>query len=338
MRVCVCTVGRHPEDARILHRQIRALLDGGHHVTYLAPFRAHHVVPWPELTPVDLPRLSDRFRALRHARRALAEHAPHNDLVLLHDHELGLVAPRGTPVVLDGPPSRRFPHTVDPPTLTPVPVRPPRGPDDPRVVHLGRLTRRGGAEEVVAVARGLAGHGVATELIGPADAQVRPLLRAAQREGVLRWYGFVPNDRALRIVSGATAGLSLGRERRAQPPTKVLEYLAHGVPVVSFPEPASAFLLEETGAGTVVRDAAAAVREVLRLRRLPGERAEMARRGHEAAGARFDWADQAPAFVARLEALAAASRRHGSSAQVGEAPGPVGEPGSEEGVALGQRH
>ena len=94
MRVCVCTVGRHPEDARILHRQIRALLDGGHHVTYLAPFRAHHVVPWPELTPVDLPRLSDRLRALRHARRALAEHAPHADLVLLHDHELGRVAPR----------------------------------------------------------------------------------------------------------------------------------------------------------------------------------------------------------------------------------------------------
>ena len=63
MRVCVRTVGRHPEDARILHRQIRAPLDGGHHVACLAPFRAHHVVPLQELTPVDLPR--DRFRALR---------------------------------------------------------------------------------------------------------------------------------------------------------------------------------------------------------------------------------------------------------------------------------
>ncbi|GAA0966402.1 glycosyltransferase [Actinocorallia libanotica] len=337
MRVCVCTVGRHPEDARILHRQIRALLERGHHVTYLAPFGAHHAVPWPELTPVDLPRLSDRFRALRHARRALAEHAPHSDLVLLHDPELALVAPRRTPVVMDGPAGPRRLPRLDHPTLTPVPARPPRGPDDPRVVHLGRLTRHGGAEEVVAVARALAAHGVATELVGPADAQVRPLLRAAQREGVLRWYGFVPNDRALRIVSGATAGLSLTRERRALPPTKVLEYLAHGVPVVSTPEPASSFLLEETGAGRIVRDPAAAVREVLRLRSLPGERAEMARRGHEAARARFDWAEQAPVFVARLEGLAAAGRWPAGSAQVGEPLGPVGEPGSEEGVVLGQR-
>ncbi len=306
MRVCVCTVGRHPEDARILHRQIRALLDGGHQVTYLAPFRAHHAVPWQELTPVDLPRLSDRLRSLRHARRALAEHAPHADLVLLHDPELALVAPRRIPVVLDGPPSRRIPRTLDFPTLTPVPGLPPRGPDDLRVVHLGRLTRRGGAEEVIEVARSLAGHGLATELIGPADERIRPLLRSAQREGLLRWYGFVPNDRALRIISGAMAGLSLTRERHEQPPTKVLEYLAHGVPVVSSPEPASAFLLEETGAGVIVRDPASAVREILRLRDSPGERADLAKRGHEAARARFDWADHVPAFLARLEALAAA--------------------------------
>lgn len=306
MRVCVCTVGRHPEDARILHRQIRALLDSGHHVTYLAPFRAHHVVPWQELTPVDLPRLSDRFRALRHARRALAEHAPHADLVLLHDQELSLVAPRRVPVLLDGARARRASRGLDFPTLTPVPELPARTPDDPRVVHLGRLTRDGGAEEIVQVARALAEHGLATELIGPADEQVRPLLRDAQREGVLRWYGFVPNDRALRIVSGAMAGLSLPRDRRERPPTKVLEYLAHGVPVISTPEPASSFLLEETGAGVTVRDAAGAVREILRLRESPAERADLAKRGHEAARARFDWAEQAPAFVARLEAFAAA--------------------------------
>ena len=40
MRVVVCTVVHHPADARILHRQIRALLDAGHQVTYIAPFRA----------------------------------------------------------------------------------------------------------------------------------------------------------------------------------------------------------------------------------------------------------------------------------------------------------
>ena len=38
MRVLICTVVHHPADARIYHRQIRALLEAGHQVTYIAPF------------------------------------------------------------------------------------------------------------------------------------------------------------------------------------------------------------------------------------------------------------------------------------------------------------
>ena len=34
MRVVVCTTVHHPADARIYHRQIRALLEAGHQVTY----------------------------------------------------------------------------------------------------------------------------------------------------------------------------------------------------------------------------------------------------------------------------------------------------------------
>ena len=37
VHVLVMTVVHHPEDARILHRQIRALVDAGHEVTYAAP-------------------------------------------------------------------------------------------------------------------------------------------------------------------------------------------------------------------------------------------------------------------------------------------------------------
>ncbi len=40
MRVVVCTIVHHPADARICHRQIRALLDAGHQVTYIAPLGA----------------------------------------------------------------------------------------------------------------------------------------------------------------------------------------------------------------------------------------------------------------------------------------------------------
>ena len=37
MRDVVCTVVHHPADARIFYREIRALLDAGHDVTYIAP-------------------------------------------------------------------------------------------------------------------------------------------------------------------------------------------------------------------------------------------------------------------------------------------------------------
>ena len=96
MRVCVCTVVHHPEDARILHRQIRALLDAGHEVTYIAPFRACNATPWRQISPVDVPRATGRhrLRALRAAHRALTEHARYADVVLLHDPELLVSLPR----------------------------------------------------------------------------------------------------------------------------------------------------------------------------------------------------------------------------------------------------
>src|ERR1700743_1592583 len=101
MRVVVCTVVHHPADARILHRQIRALLDAGHDVTYIAPFAACDVTPWPEVSAVDLPRAGDvrravgrrRLGALRAAQRQLTRSAPGADLLLVHDPELLLVLP-----------------------------------------------------------------------------------------------------------------------------------------------------------------------------------------------------------------------------------------------------
>jgi hypothetical protein len=39
MRVVMCTIVHHPADARIYHRQIRALLDAGHEVRLHRPGR-----------------------------------------------------------------------------------------------------------------------------------------------------------------------------------------------------------------------------------------------------------------------------------------------------------
>ncbi|MFD6953556.1 glycosyl transferase [Nocardiopsis sp. TSRI0078] len=358
MHALVATVVHHPEDARILHRQIRALLDAGHTVTYVAPFRECGVTPWKELHSVDVPRASGRERlsSLRAARAVLAEQAPGADLLLFHDPELLLALPPRRPVTVwdvhedtaaalltkawvprplrrplgmvvrsferraerrmrlllaeEGYRSRfRCDHPVVPNT-TEVPEAPAREPGDDRVVYLGQVSEARGAHELVELGRMLRPQGVRLEVIGGADVGVRPLLRRAQQEDVLHWYGFVPNDRALRICAGATAGLSLLHDTpnyRHSMPTKVVEYMAHGLPVVTTPNPMAQELVTgrpEGPAGLVVPfdDVPAAAEAVLRLRRDGELRRSLARTGHQITRTSFHWPVQARLFVKRLEA------------------------------------
>src|SRR5579859_7160494 len=98
MRVVVCTVVHHPADARIYHRQIRALLEAGHQVIYIAPVEAEDFSAertGPQLLLIAIPRAVGRNRigALRAARRELARLAPTTDLLLIHDPELLLALP-----------------------------------------------------------------------------------------------------------------------------------------------------------------------------------------------------------------------------------------------------
>lgn len=366
MRICVCTIVHHPEDARILHRQIRSLLDAGHDVTYIAPFRDCDVTPWPELTPVDVPRATgkSRLKALHAAHKELIRQAVQADVVLLHDPELLVGLPRrvwrrslvvwdvhedtaaalsakgwvpgpAKPVLrpavrlLEKQAERRYrlllaedgyqtrfrkPHPVVPNT-TYVSETPPSPPGDDRVIYIGHLSVARGTLDMIEMARTLAPEGVKVELVGAADPDLRPLLQAAQREGVLRWYGFVPNDRALQIAEGAMAGLALLHDEpnyRHSMPTKVVEYMARGIPVITTPNPPAVEIVEPHKAGLVVPfgDPAAAADAVRKLRAEPGMRAGMARDGYSAALANFHWPVQAAPFVARLEEWAGFAGEH----------------------------
>lgn len=351
MRVLVCTVVHHPADARIYYREIRALLDAGHDVTYIAPFDSSFTASG--VTAVPIPRAAGRRRltALRAARSALRREAPSADIVLIHDPELLLVLPprrNRPPVVWDvhedtaaalttkawlpsflrptaaggvisaerlaerrlhlilaetGYQSRfRRQHpvvpnvTYVPPSLAPVaqPLR---------VVYVGHLSPDRGVPEMISLGALLRPRGIEVHLTGPADAQARAAIEAADS---VVWHGFVPNDEAMLLVDGALAGLSLLRDEanfRHSMPTKVVEYMARGVPVITTPLPLAVGLVESADCGFVVpfEDPEAARDAVLRLASDPDLRVKMGTRGHEAAERTHDWPEYARAFVTQLE-------------------------------------
>ncbi len=369
MRVVVCTVVHHPADARIFYREIAALLDAGHDVTYIAPHEEKHAPVREEnqepaerergtLTLVPIPRAVGRRRAgaIRAAREAMAAQAPGADLLLVHDPELLLVLPpkgRRPPVVWDvhedtaaalttkawlpqwlrpvaaqGVTSAerlaerrlhlilaehgyndRFAgtHPVVPNTTTvPAAAAPPSGPR--RVVYVGWLSPDRGSAEMVELGRLLQRHGIAVELIGQADPQARAHIEAGG--DAVHWHGFVPNAAALRLVEGSLAGLSLLQDEenfRHSMPTKVAEYMARGVPVVSTPLPLAVDLVEAADGGFVVpfNDPAAARDAILTLDANPDLRVKMGLRAHEYALEHLAWPPHAARFVAQLEAWAA---------------------------------
>ncbi|MBB2909681.1 glycosyltransferase involved in cell wall biosynthesis [Streptosporangium becharense] len=351
-----------------MHRQIRALLEAGHEITYVAPFTDCNVTADPRIRAIDVPRATGRrrWRALKAARSALKRGVQDADLLIVHDIELLFRLPRRRPAtvwdvhedtaaaletkaylperlrpILPGLVRRiesraerrlhlmlaeesyreRFtgPHPVVPNT-TYVPRRQPAPPGRNRVVYVGHLSAARGAAELVELGRRLLPHGIRLDLIGAADPDVRPVLRDAQRQGLLDWYGYVPNRHALRMAEGAIAGLSLLHDvpnYRRSMPTKVIEYMSRGIPVVTTPLPAAASLVERSGCGLVVPfgDVEAAVRAVLALRDDPAGAAEMGARGHTEALARHNWPDHAGDFVGRLEEWA--GRRVTSDVEIG---------------------
>ncbi|WP_066639350.1 glycosyltransferase [Serinicoccus hydrothermalis] len=208
------------------------------------------------------------------------------------------------------------------PNTTPVPVDPPPAgtPDEQgrlRVVYLGSLTRERGVAELVRVGEQLstATQGRAVlEVVGPAHGSATTeQLEAAQRAGHLEWSGFLPADQALDRLDGALAGLSLLHDVanfRPSMPTKVVEYLAHAIPVISTPLPRAVDLVERSGAGTIVpfQDVERTVEQLLAWAQDPAAAADLGRSGHTLARRELDWGVHSEQFVTAMERLADAPR------------------------------
>ena len=122
----------------------------------------------------------------------------------------------------------------------------------------------------------------------------------------MHWHGFVPNEQALALADGALAGLSLLQDEanfRHSMPTKVIEYMARGLPVITTPLPLAVELVQSADCGFVVpfNDPHAAADAVLKLDADRDLRVAMGARGHEYAKRDLGWPKAAKEFVAQLE-------------------------------------
>ena len=158
------------------------------------------------------------------------------------------------------------------------------------------------------------------DVVGPvADAELAAVAdwqATSPAAARVRWHGRMPPARAWRLARGAWVGLCLLEDTpafRAALPTKVLEYLGAGLPVLATPLPRVAQLLADSGAGVVVPDAAAAGRQLRSWSGAaraggPGEGDRGGLEGYRAAAgrwSRFGRDDGGyPALVAACRALA----------------------------------
>ena len=148
------------------------------------------------------------------------------------------------------------------------------------------------------------------QLIGPAEAALQSELEAAHRAGDLEWYDFMPNADALDTLPGALAGLALLHDEPNYAhslPTKLVEYLAHGVPVISTPNRTAVQLVEAAEGGIIVPfgDVDAAASALRRLAASAEYRRTCASRGYDYVAQHVNWYRDGPEFVRTLERASA---------------------------------
>lgn len=193
--------------------------------------------------------------------------------------------------------------------------------EDPRLVgkrvliYLGTLDRPRQIErlfEMMAILRRSHPEAVLVLVGDTEDEACRLQLKEqAERAGVadtVIWTGWVPMQQGWRYVRAAEVGLSpipRGELLDVGSPTKALEYMALGVPVLGNDNPDQVWVIQESKAGRCVHytagDFAAAVIELLNLE--AGKRAEMAMQGRRFVREHRDYAVLTKMVVERYQKL-----------------------------------
>ncbi len=129
----------------------------------------------------------------------------------------------------------------------------PTGPRVRQAIYVGSITRARGLDTMLAMAPLLAAADIRLRLIGEApDPSDADRIRACAH---VEWDGALPNADAMREIESSMVGLALLADQpnyRHSMPTKILEYMAGGTPVVSTPLPLSQLVIGTDG--VVLRD------------------------------------------------------------------------------------
>lgn len=173
-----------------------------------------------------------------------------------------------------------------------------------QVIYVGRLSTGRGVQTMVTMAEVL-GDEADVVFVGSADPGVENFVQTADRKGTIRWLGPLANPDALALVERSVVGLCLLEDLpnyTNSMPTKIYEYFARGVPVVTTDLPLAAQAVAAAQAGIVVgfgdsQAAADAVRAYLADSDRVGSEGESARQWVRS---NHDWDRDGRAFVSIL--------------------------------------
>lgn len=191
--------------------------------------------------------------------------------------------------------------------------------EKPTVAYLGVVAPQRGSWTMLEAVRRCWRRGVLVDLeyIGRVDEGHRRALLAsvpADAPGQLRVRGYLPPDESWRLLARAHIGAAVLYDIPNyvdSVPTKVLEYMALGKPVIASDFPLYRSIIAHSGAGICVspRDVEAVAAAVERLATRPADAAAMGERGRAASVSLYSWRAEADRLLAFYDALLCSSTR-----------------------------
>jgi glycosyltransferase involved in cell wall biosynthesis len=177
-----------------------------------------------------------------------------------------------------------------------------------QAIYVGSITYERGLTEMLELAKALEPHNISVRLIGECP---NPLaadeIRAARN---VIWEGSLPNAQAMQAVEESMLGLSLLHDKpnyRHSMPTKILEYMASGVLVVTTPLPLAVEIASETGIVLPSFEISSYTDLAKLLADAISDRTDFENRtktAYELVEREYNWLKAGPEFVSYLESVA----------------------------------